>query len=1298
MRKINSISEEVRLLPSIAARNEKGRLNIQEAINIVADKYKLSKNPDDYEYMVLIALHADEPNCNGDAFTLEELERFDPKYGCKVYQSFTLKPHFIEHRQDGEVYGFVLDSHLEKPKEGNAYVELCIAVDKTKDPVYGEMVKNGEVDKFSMGCSVDYTVCNVCGNESYDEASFCNHILNHKMSTFKVADENGNEEEKLAYEKCFGVVFDEISAVGDPADEGALKQETLKAAMKKRFKKLEKLSKKKAQNDFDIDELLWEELKEYVGAIISKYGDEIRYDLDKIDELLWKEYRINVEDTGFDLGKLVSEYLMEREGKKDRKSKKSRYEGSLSSFGGDVFEIIKDKSDLLDSPLKPLKFDNESVVIHFGYEGINYYMSFERYRVRGPVTLFQVSISATGDGITGVIGLSGNIYSDPHDVASDLMNALVAYEQFGDVRDAGTVKSIRKLRNRKKKSQKWVDWGIKEDKPKEIFGKSKVSFSESELRSIAKNLIREGLSKTKVIETLMRLSNITPFATAEQIVEDIMYMVADKKKVGAQSSFSRNQGHIKKVSRLIKKYREETERKEWALVSKDDASKILKWFGPEKPSKEEVQKEEQRVQYFKSKGRKIKKVQNSEATNYKYWMHTVSGDVYAVGVNERGEVVESVGPLYYKEYQEFQPEDFRHNMITEDNEWFNENSEDFVLKSSRKKAQVPDENVVPSEKERGWLLNLSQDITTGEVTDEFSAQQWFRDKYNREPNYGEQENMRSLFSKKGLKNRFLKKKKLDESGVYGKTLNKNRRNKMRERTRSVRKTPVSRTVESKILRNRKGRSLENNKRRNLRNRKSAKDLVKKEYYIEGIDKRATDVRYPNYRDWKITVLGNGKVKFVRLGNDRRTSFRKVLKAGDERRFAENVLDDLVRKGLAFVVKKYGFGRFKSILEDGTIDRGTGSLSPREDRLTSDGITDKKDYSLKNMKDQVSDDGYWDKMSGRRYRRKGLKLNKWRFIKAKKLARALERLYEKYEKKSDKEARKIILDLFTKGALKRRAQDDEELPDNLGQVIEENVEVVDVPGLVEEVTNYYVDDMEMSPEDAATEIVDEFVESDAPDEIKDEIKKEVEDIAETVEAETQEVVEEEMEDVREKVDEIADKVPSMEEMGIDEEEIEVASSRRAKELNKAFRDKFYRALKLAATRQLLNIDTSGLFAIKDELCEELIHPHGKFGGLKTDTALDIIERSFRKVLSSEAIDEFIKSAERLMEMNDDAFNQIEDDIRNLSPVSVSGMSDKEKEASKNDLTVVGRTGSGIYSDENFKDLVKKSLPGFGLDKS
>ena len=58
---------------------------------------------------------------------------------------------------------------------------------------------------------------------------------------------------------------------------------------------------------------------------------------------------------------------------------------------------------------------------------------------------------------------------------------------------------------------------------------------------------------------------------------------------------------------VTQRYREEKKRKEWALVSRKPDKKtgerrVLFWFGLKKPSKERVQKQEKRIQWFKHKG------------------------------------------------------------------------------------------------------------------------------------------------------------------------------------------------------------------------------------------------------------------------------------------------------------------------------------------------------------------------------------------------------------------------------------------------------------------------------------------------------------------------------------------------------------------------------------------------------------------------------------------------------------------------------------------------------------------------
>jgi hypothetical protein len=50
---------------------------------------------------------------------------------------------------------------------------------------------------------------------------------------------------------------------------------------------------------------------------------------------------------------------------------------------------------------------------------------------------------------------------------------------------------------------------------------------------------------------------------------------------------------------LAQRVHEKTGEKEWCLVSRKDPSKILEWYGKERPSDEQVQETEDRVQYFK---------------------------------------------------------------------------------------------------------------------------------------------------------------------------------------------------------------------------------------------------------------------------------------------------------------------------------------------------------------------------------------------------------------------------------------------------------------------------------------------------------------------------------------------------------------------------------------------------------------------------------------------------------------------------------------------------------------------------
>lgn len=56
-----------------------------------------------------------------------------------------------------------------------------------------------------------------------------------------------------------------------------------------------------------------------------------------------------------------------------------------------------------------------------------------------------------------------------------------------------------------------------------------------------------------------------------------------------------------RTSILRKKYREETDQAEWALMD-SKGKKVLEWYGKKKPSEDRVKKSEKRIQFFKHKG------------------------------------------------------------------------------------------------------------------------------------------------------------------------------------------------------------------------------------------------------------------------------------------------------------------------------------------------------------------------------------------------------------------------------------------------------------------------------------------------------------------------------------------------------------------------------------------------------------------------------------------------------------------------------------------------------------------------
>jgi len=218
-----------------------GKIDVESGLKDIADEYAISKDPRDFLYIPVRANSVGVPNENGDAFSRKESLRFDHKLGRRVYQTYLLKPHHVNHRADNPrmARGFIVDAHyndqnpmptewreryeastgVAQPRD--EFVEALLAVDMKKDPYLARGLKSGVIKAFSMGCECERTACSICGKVARNRLEFCPHIrYGNKMQWF--ADPNSPGKKIQAFEWCEGVNYSELSAVDQPADPRAL--------------------------------------------------------------------------------------------------------------------------------------------------------------------------------------------------------------------------------------------------------------------------------------------------------------------------------------------------------------------------------------------------------------------------------------------------------------------------------------------------------------------------------------------------------------------------------------------------------------------------------------------------------------------------------------------------------------------------------------------------------------------------------------------------------------------------------------------------------------------------------------------------------------------------------------------------------------------------------------------------------------------------------------------------------------------------------------------------------------------
>lgn len=161
-------------------------------------------------------------NDNHDEFPADEI--------AKAYRTFVGKPVFVNHVNDNHrrARGVIIDAalHRDRLSDGSpdTWCEVLMEVDAKNFPKLAKAIVEGRIDRTSMGCDVDYSVCSACGNKATTPAEYCQHIP--RLKGKKILKRNaatGAQEEHLIRETCYGLRFFENSLlVEPPADPTAL--------------------------------------------------------------------------------------------------------------------------------------------------------------------------------------------------------------------------------------------------------------------------------------------------------------------------------------------------------------------------------------------------------------------------------------------------------------------------------------------------------------------------------------------------------------------------------------------------------------------------------------------------------------------------------------------------------------------------------------------------------------------------------------------------------------------------------------------------------------------------------------------------------------------------------------------------------------------------------------------------------------------------------------------------------------------------------------------------------------------
>ena len=182
-------------------------------------------------------------NGNKDYFPRKELE--------SAYQTFVGRNIFLDHNSESSLYsvGKIVDAlPIDDKETGEFYIELVGKIDRKLHPEICRKIETGELNSTSMGCSVDESICSICGHVLHSDADEkCEHMGMNLGKEFPAeVDFPEYNIKKGDIIPCFsinkGIVFNEDSIVGVPADPTAVIK-TVLSNMKHQMSKKASLSK-----------------------------------------------------------------------------------------------------------------------------------------------------------------------------------------------------------------------------------------------------------------------------------------------------------------------------------------------------------------------------------------------------------------------------------------------------------------------------------------------------------------------------------------------------------------------------------------------------------------------------------------------------------------------------------------------------------------------------------------------------------------------------------------------------------------------------------------------------------------------------------------------------------------------------------------------------------------------------------------------------------------------------------------------------------------------------------------------